>query len=184
LKTSFIIADVRRNLFDCWLLFFSLFIISRIAKLTLRYFKNESLFNMNSCFFLLKWKIVEIVTTRDAKKVVKIETIRNAKKIMKMTRITNESWCVESSFFSIAFASSMMKSSIKWLLLIVDIIVYRFDFFAFVVACITRTIDFSTYLFSSSLDQFIEIARKFFTIFIRWTFLIISFIISLSRKNS
>ncbi len=66
-------------------------IISRIAKLTLRDFKDESLFNMNSCLFLLKRKVVEIVTTRDAKKVVKIEAIRDAKKVVKVTKITNES---------------------------------------------------------------------------------------------
>ncbi len=139
---------MRRDLFNCWLLFFSLFIISRIAKLTLRDLKNELLFNMNSCFFLLKRKVVEIVTIRDAKKIVKIEAIRDAKKIMKMTRTTNESWCVESSLFSIAFAFSMMRFLIERLLLIVDVITCRFDFFAFVVACMTRTINFSTYLFN------------------------------------
>ncbi len=70
---------------------FFFFIISRIAKLTLRDLKDESLFNMNLCFFLLKQKIVEIVTIRNAEQVVKIEAIRDAEKIMKMTKITNES---------------------------------------------------------------------------------------------
>ncbi len=63
-----------------------------MTKLMLRDLKNESLFfKMNSCFFLVKREVVEIVTINDAKKIVKIETIRDAEKIIKMTRTTNES---------------------------------------------------------------------------------------------
>jgi hypothetical protein len=48
----------------------------------------------------------------------------------------------------------------------------------------TKAINFSAYLFNQSFDQFIEIWRKFSTIFIKWTFLIISFMTLSSRKNS
>jgi hypothetical protein len=114
---------------------------------------------------------------------VKIEAIRDAQKMMRMTKTTNEFWCAESSFFSIAFAFSMMKSSTEILLFVVDVIARRFDFFALIVAYMTKTVNFSTYLFNQSFDQFVEIARKFSIVCIKWTFLIIFFIISLSRKS-
>ncbi len=131
-------------------------------------YKNESLFfKMNSCFFFVTRKIVKIVTIDDAKKIVKIETIRNAKKIMKMTKIINESWCVKSSFFSIAFVFSMMRFLTEILLFVVDVIIRRFNFFALIVVYMTRIINFSTYLFNQSFDQFVEIARKFSIICIK-----------------
>jgi hypothetical protein len=143
LKISLLIADFRRDLFEFWLRFIFSIIISRMTKLMLRDFKNESLFfKMNSCLFFTKREIIEIVTIDDAERIVKIETIRNAKKIMKMTRTTNESWCAESSLFSIAFVCSMMKSSTEILLFVVDVIACRLDFFAFIVAYMTR-IDWS-----------------------------------------
>jgi hypothetical protein len=42
----------------------------------------------------------------------------------------------------------MMRSSIVKLLFIVNVIFRRFDFFAFIIVFMTRTINFSTYLFN------------------------------------
>jgi hypothetical protein len=104
----------------------------------------------------------------------------------------------ESSFFSSEFVFSMIKSSIMKsfsMKLFFDELMKLFSddaktfrrleiFFAFVVTSMTKAINFSAYLFNQSFDQFIEIWRKFSTIFIKWTFLIISFITLSLRKNS
>jgi hypothetical protein len=137
----------------------------------LRDFKNESLFfKLNSCLFLAKREIVEFAITCDAEKIVRTNTNRDAKKIMrvmKITRTINDSRRAKTSLSSIDSIFLMMRFSIVKLLFIADVISRRFDFFAFVIAFMTRTINSSTYLFNQSLDQFIEIARKFSTIFIK-----------------
>ncbi len=121
----------------------------------LRDLKDESsFFNKESCLFLVKREIFEVDAIRDSNEIMKtIKTI------------------LESLFFSNEFIFSMIRSSImksfsmklffnELMKLFSDDAktLRRFEiFFAFVVTSMTKTINFSAYLFSQFLDQFIEI---------------------------
>ncbi len=135
--------------------------------------KDDSLFfNTDSCLFLVEREVVELSSIRNAKKVaekiIEFDAIRDANEVVSVT-----TKILESSFFSSDVDSSMIRSSIvksfAMRSLIEDVIILcclEF-FFAFVVALMTRIVNSSTYLFSQFLDQFIEIARKSSTVFIK-----------------
>jgi hypothetical protein len=149
--------------------------------------KDESLFfNKDSCLFFVEREVIEIDSTRDAKKVdaeevakkvMKFNAIRDADEVVKVTTKILQSSFSSSDVVSLMIRSSIIKSfSTRSLIeafstrsLTEDVIAFRCRefFFAFVVALMTKTVNSSTYLFSQSLDQFIEIARKSTTIFIK-----------------
>jgi hypothetical protein len=151
----------------------SFFIKSRTTKLMFCDFKDDSLFfNTDSCLFLVEREIVELNSIRDAeevaKEIIEFDAIRDANEVVNVT-----TKILKSSFFSSDIDSSMIRFSIvksfAMRSLIEDVIILRcFEFFfAFVVALMTRIVNFSMYLFSQFLDQFIEIVRKSSTIFIK-----------------
>ncbi len=109
-----------------------------MTELMLRDLKNESsFFNKESCLFLVEREVIEVDATRDADEV------------MKTTKTL-----LESSFFSSEFAFSIIRFSIvksfsmKLFFDEAKTFCHLEFFFAFVVTSMTRTINFSTYLFN------------------------------------
>jgi hypothetical protein len=183
------IAKSRRDLFVIWSNSRSFDIKARIKKLALRDNKNESMsFKTNSCLFFL----------REVRRFFIIRVMINVNKILSLSKNVFASKDKEAiSFKNRSISFFWMTSSFRWNVKFSWIVstfrrivnflatcLFFLFFFAIIATTTTSFINFLSYLFNQFFAQSIIIARRFFIVFIKWTFLIIFLIMTLFKNSS
>jgi hypothetical protein len=183
------IAKSRRDLSVIWSNSRSFDIKARIKRFALRDNRNESMFlKTNFCLFLF----------RKVQRFFIIRVMINVNKIFSLSKNVCASKDKKAiSFKNRSISFFWMTSSFRWNVKLFWIVsTFRqivnflatclFFFFSFAITATTTTsfINFLSYLFNQSFAQSVIIARRFFIVFIKWTFLIIFLIMTLFKNSS